>query len=191
MYVVILNDFLNKTQKQIHATSDLFQAKDVCESAALNFVLSKEGDKYKNNSPFRTRSGIKKGYNLVVSRSPFCKFTVLLKHPDGVFYSGNVQKIYTYYIVKIQNNRSDLRYTSDMTEDQKAYYCYAVDSLKQISFADFNHIEDKKMYSEQPEIFAKERLEKQQEYKNKISDVMRQITLLSFEETLDCDEQII
>jgi len=126
-----VNDYLNKTQKQIHATVYRDQAEQICEYEALKFVISKEGDKYMANTPMRCRNSIRKGYNLVKSNSPFCKYTVWQKEPNGFVFTGETRKIYSYYVVKTVLQR-DFRLDSDMDNNSKMIFNESVEFIKNL-----------------------------------------------------------
>lgn len=123
MYTVCINDFTTGAQRVVCQLGYFNEAKDVCEETALKIVLDKEGVKYLDKTPvMRTKQTLLKGYNLVKSNSKFYKFVIYEKTPNGVFYTGQVRKLYTVFIVKVPRVGAYERRTYAISEDVQLAY---------------------------------------------------------------------
>lgn len=128
MYKIIQLDFKNEYQQEVCQVAYIDRAKEQCHAAALNYVLQKEGLNYLKRK-YKNKFEIKKGYGIICKETAFSiKCTIFCKEPNGIIYSGALQKVIQFIAVKV-NCPAPLAYESQF--EGNIYFDQVLEQLKE------------------------------------------------------------
>ncbi len=123
MYKILSINYVDGSQVDHGEICYLDRANDLCEQYALNYVVSKEGEKYLDK-PFRNKKKLPFGYSVVKKTTAFSsKYTVYFREKDGYIYSGNIYKVIKYFTFKAASKKIKVR-KSLMNEDIKEQFSF-------------------------------------------------------------------